>query len=434
MSVILRPAASRFAYAAALVAGAAIGLTAIASPAHAQRNKSEKADAKAAAKVTYSKEFVALYQPFAKASADGGDVAALAVQVPAIIAAAQTPDDRLVAGQVAYNTGVKTQSIALQRQGLDLMIDSGKVAPAQIGQNYYAAAQLAYGEKDWATARARAQQSIDANYAGDAELLIAETYFAENQSVQGLDLIDRAIAKKIAAGQPIPQDWIKRGLAMSYEAGLEPQATKYGAMYAQYYPTATSWGDAIAIQRNFNDFEGQELLDLMRLAERAKALRTERDYVDYISAADARRLPGETQRIIDAGVSAGLLKSNDVFVNEARTIASGRVKADLADLPSLERDARNGNATAATAMAAGDAFLSYQQPAKAEEFYAMALAKPGVDTARVLTRLGIAQLDQGKAAEAEASFAKVEGARQAIARLWGLYAAQSGLPATAPAE
>ena len=43
-----------------------------------------------------------------------------------------------------------------------------------------------------------------------------------------------------------------------------------------------------------------------------------------------------------------------------------------------------------------------------------------------LTRLGIAQFDQGKYAEAKASFDKVEGARQAIANLWTVYAQQKG--------
>jgi hypothetical protein len=42
----------------------------------------------------------------------------------------------------------------------------------------------------------------------------------------------------------------------------------------------------------------------------------------------------------------------------------------------------------------------------------------------VLTRLGIAQFDQGKYAESEATFNKVEGARKAIANLWAIYAAQ----------
>jgi hypothetical protein len=84
---------------------------------------------------------------------------------------------------------------------------------------------------------------------------------------------------------------------------------------------------------------------------------------------------------------------------------------------------------------AGDAFLSYGEAAKAESLYTIALTKPGVDSNRVLTRLGIAQLDQGKAAEALANFAKVQGPRRPIAQLWAAYASQSasGTAAAAPA-
>ena len=39
-------------------------------------------------------------------------------------------------------------------------------------------------------------------------------------------------------------------------------------------------------------------------------------------------------------------------------------------------------------------------------------------------RQSIAQLDQGKYAEAEATFNRVEGARQAIANLWAIYTTQ----------
>lgn len=425
-----RPAASRLAFAVALATTAAIGMTAAATPAHAQKKPKEQP----APKAQYSKEFVAVYQPVAQVVNAGGDLVALKAQMPALVAAAQSPDEKFAVGQLVFNVGAKTSDIALQRQGLDLMIDSGKTPPADLARNTFAAAQLAYNAQDWATARRRAEQAAAAGYTGDAELLVAETYFAQDQVPQGLDALDKAIARKVAAGQPIPEAWLKRGIAQAYRAKLEPQAMKYGGMYAQYYPSTTSWGDAIAIQRNFRNYDGQELLDIMRLAARANALRNERDYVDYITAVDARRLPGETQRIIDAGIAAGKLKANDIFVTEARGIAAGRVKADLADLPGLERDARASASTSATAMAAGDAFLSYNQPAKAEEFYKLALTRPGVDTPRVLTRLGIAQLDQGKFAEAQATFAKVEGARQAIAQLWAIYAAQAATPAAAPAQ
>ena len=77
-----------------------------------------------------------------------------------------------------------------------------------------------------------------------------------------------------------------------------------------------------------------------------------------------------------------------------------------------------------TATGAADAFLSYGEAAKAEALYNIALAKPGAEKDRLLTRLGIAQLDQGKHAEAQASFGKVTGPRRNIAQLWSLYAAQ----------
>ena len=51
----------------------------------------------------------------------------------------------------------------------------------------------------------------------------------------------------------------------------------------------------------------------------------------------------------------------------------------------------------------------------------------------VLTRQGIAQVQQGKHADAQATFAKVTGVRQPIANLWGLYAAQKASPAATAA-
>ena len=190
-------------------------------------------------------------------------------------------------------------------------------------------------------------------------------------------------------------------------------------------------GDAIAIQRNLGTYQSQDSLDLLRLARAAKVLRNERDYLDYVDAADYRRLPAEVVAVLDEGIANGSLQASNPYVAEVRSNATKRIAADKAELSSLERDARASGASSTIVLATGDAFLNYDQPAKAEEFYSMALDKPGVDTPRVLTRLGIAQLEQGKTADAQATFAKVEGARQAIARLWGAYA--GGLANQAPA-
>jgi hypothetical protein len=426
MSVFRRPgAASRLALAIALSSAAALT---VAAPAQAAKKQEQPAEPKA----QLSKPFAVAYKPYFDAVKAQADITVFKDSLPAIQAAAQTPDDKYTAGQATYNIGLKLKDVAMQRQGVAMMIESGSaLIGGERGNLLYGSAELAYNSKDWAAARAAATQAAAAGYSGGTDWLIANAYFNEGQAAAGVDVLDKAIAKKVAANQPVPEDWLKHGFARAYDANLNAPASKFALLSAQYYPTRTNWANAIAVQRNVGGFDGQELLDLLRLAELTGALQTERDYVDYISAADARRLPGETQRIIKAGIAAGKLKSNDVFVSEANSVSAARVAADTADLPKLASDARSANATVATLNAAGDAFLSYQKPAEAEEFYKLALTKPGVDSGRVLTRLGIAQVDQGKFADAQATFAKVEGSRQPIAQLWSLYAAQGG---KAPAQ
>ena len=70
-----------------------------------------------------------------------------------------------------------------------------------------------------------------------------------------------------------------------------------------------------------------------------------------------------------------------------------------------------------------DAYLNYGDAAKAEELYTAALAKGATDKDRVYTRLGIAQVDQGKWAAAKDSFSKVAGTRNNLAKLWLIYVA-----------
>lgn len=125
-----------------------------------------------------------------------------------------------------------------------------------------------------------------------------------------------------------------------------------------------------------------------------------------------------------ANAKGVIAKGSDSYVEEQYKIASGRIAADRADLPALERDAKAGTAAYRTVVAAGDAFLNYGEYAKAALFYEKSLTLAGVDRNLALTRLGIAQIKAGDAASAAANLAQVEGTRAPIAKLWGAYAAQ----------
>jgi tetratricopeptide (TPR) repeat protein len=342
-------------------------------------------------------------------------------------AAASTPDDKLALGQLTYQLGTVAEDVAMQRKGLSGMLESGALNPADAPKLQVALGQISASQKDYAGAATAYKAAIDAGYTdNDIEALLAEAYIKGNQIPQGLATLKQAMQKKQAAGQPVPASWYRVGLSAAYSSKQLNEAVELSRGLVQADPTPQNWAAAIAVVRDVGKFPAQETLDLMRLMGRTNSYAEGRDYVEYIQAADPRRLPGESLKVIEAGLAAGKLQSGDVFVSEARTTANGRLAADRASLPSLERDARAANATGATVSGAADALLSYGEPAKAEELYTIALGKPGVDAARVQTRLGIAQVDQGKYAAAQQTLAKVTGPRQPIAQLWSVYATQKG--------
>lgn len=411
--------ASTFALAIALATGATVGATALATPASAaKKDKGEKKN--------YSPEFVKVYQPLAEqASAEAPDWAALAGQVPAVIAAAQTEDDKMVAGNLAFNVGTKAQDAAMQAQGMEMMLASGKVPAENLGQYNMVAGQLAYNAKDFAKARTFLEKAIELGHSkSDAQALVAETYFAQEQDSEGLAYLSKAIEARQAAGETIDESWIKRALAVAYKSGMKAEANKYALMYVNDFPSKDSWGDAVAIALNTGGYQNPEILDLLRLARAAKALRDSRTYGEYVEAADYRRLPAEVVAVIDEGFNSGIVPKTDPGMIDTRAQAASRMNTDKAELPNLVSSALGANADLRSVMAAADTALSFDDAANAEKLYNKALGLSGVETPMVLTRLGIAQFEQGKYDEAKKTFARVEGARKDIANLWAAYATQ----------
>ena len=404
-----------------------------------------RADVVAAkANVTTAQAALQQAQGSARTSARAGFDAALAALgatlapektlVDNAFAGVTSPDDRYMAGNIAIKLGDLAKDTVIQRRGLEAMLASGKVAPADAPRLQYYLGQFAYDQKDYATARTAMQAAITAGFhENDIDALLAEAYLADNQVPQGLAVLKQAIAQRNSTPSKAPAGWYRRGLGAAYKANLLDQATDFAMSLVKAYPTTDNWSGAITVVREVGKFPAQETLDLMRLMGRTNSYAEGRDYVEYIQAADARRLPGEVLKVIEAGVTAGKLPASDTFVAEARSIASARIAADRVSLVGLERDARVPTATASTVSGAADAFLSYGQSAKAEALYNLAIAKPGAEADRLLTRLGIAQVDQGNYAAAQANFAKVGGARRYIAQLWSIYAGMKAAPAPAPA-
>lgn len=400
--------------------------------------------AKDAPKATNSPEFGKVAGPFQKEFNDflakKGKVSdaefkaaaqALAPKVPAIEAAVKTPLDRLIAGDWARQIGMYANDDALTARGLDNMLASGQLQPDVAKQVGAMRGQMAYLAKDYPKAIEVLTPLVAGNYNDDAiAQMLAESYASAGNPAQGIEAIKTAIAARKAAGGKVPDDWFARANRIAYNAKLGPQAIEMVTLQVQNDPTALNWLGAGQLVREFGGFSKEESLDLGRLFVRSGALDnepkyTEREYIEYIQAADPRRLPGEVQKVTEQGIAKGALKTSDPFVSDALAQAKSRVAADKASLAGLEKETR-ASASGKTAAATADAYLSYGEAAKAEEFYQMALQKGGADANLVLTRLGIAMIDQGKVADAKAALAKVTGVRAPLARLWSIYADTKG--------
>ena len=429
---------SAVAMALVLAATGALGVTALEAPAYAQKKKKKDE----APKPEYSKEFIAAFQPINEIqTADAPNWSAIPPLVPALLSTVQSNDEKSVAGRVLINTGVKTADEDMQLQGMEMLIDSGKTDPTPVGQLQFARYQIYSKRGDIANARSALESAIAANYtfeatmtdgstrtlgAPDMHRMIAEMYFDGGQTGEGIAYISGVIDGLRSSGETVPESLIRTGLSQAYENNMNEEAARYSALLAENYPSPTIWGDAIIITLNAKNYANPEAIDLLRLSRRLNVYNDTRVLSEYVELLDSRRYPGEVVSAIDQGFAMQGIDKSDPFLIEARRDAAGRVDADRRELGSLAADARKPGATLKTLVVAGDTFLSYDQPAEAEEFYTKALGMSGVETPVVLTRLGIAQYDQGKYDEAAETFKKVQGARRELANLWAIYAAQQG--------
>lgn len=424
---------SRFAIALALSSGLAV---AVAPPALAA--KKEKAPA-----ANFSEEFRKAAGPIEKAMTDatgklpagagpadyeaakgqidaalGGDgKAAFEAAVPT----ATTPDDKNALGSMMRNYGIMAKDLAFKQKGNALILDSGKLPADKVGAVNFDAGVTAYQLKDWASAARYLKVSKDAGYQdpnNQLDMILADAYKRSGDTGAVLQLAQDDIAAAKAKGVAPAETSLRNALQQTYSAKQLGPSTEYAALLGQYYPEA--WNIAISVVAQIAALPREQDLDLMRLKYLTNSMTEKRDYYTYLEDVDPRAYPGEALKIINDGLAKGKLTEAEIAADKSNT--ASRVGADKASLPSLESDAMKPAAKTGTVVGAGDVFLSYDQPAKAETFYAKALGMPGVEADKVALRLGIAQTLQGKYADAETNFAKVTGPRVTVAKMWSAYA------------
>lgn len=279
---------------------------------------------------------------------------------------------------------------------------------------------LAYGRKDYAAATAAFEEYIKLRPDdADAILNLSLIYGDYKQNDKAVATLEKAIAAKKAKGEVPPEVWYRQRLKVAFDAKLAAQTNTASVDLVSAYPTPTNWYDAINVFRDAANGDDQFNLDVFRLMHSVNAMGPDREWQEYARLALDKGLPGEAKKILDEGVATKKLTGTKPIEKEISGIANGKVAADKASLPGLEKDAAKA-ANGKVALGTGDAYFGYGNYAKAAEMYKIAVAKStGVDAATANLRLGAALAEAGDKAGATAALQAVQGGpRQQLAQYW----------------
>jgi tetratricopeptide (TPR) repeat protein len=404
----------------------ALGTTAmVAEPAAAQ--KKEKP----------AKQKPASYSPAVRtalvevqAALTANDTATAATKIAAAKAAVQNDDDRYAVGSLTYELGRKTSDNAKLLEGIDAMLASGKVNPADQANFYSSQGKIAYQLKDYPKAATALEQAMKLG-STDQDLLpvLVEAKHASGQTAAALTLLQEGIAQRTSANQPVPAEWYGRGISIALAnkssnpadtAAINSAGQKLTQQWVSAYPTRSNWRDTMIIYRDTNRVPADIELDVYRLMRTAGALKGEADYMDYVQAI-YQRFPAEANAVLAEGIAAGMVKlSTSQTAREINDLTKSKLAADRASLAAAAKSA-NAAPTGRGALSTADAYLGYKEWATAIELYRVALAKGGVDANVVNIHLGQALAASGQKEEARKAFQAVTGPRAALAQYWLIF-------------
>lgn len=403
---------------AALVAVLAAGVTvtAVATPAVAQKKKDKDAGAP---QLNLSE---AIRKPISEAQtaiAAKDNTTAMA-KIAEAEAIAKTDDDRYVVNALRLPIVAQGQDQNALLPILDALISNPKTPQTDLPRYNYFRGAIPFQNKKYADALPYLTKARDLGYQDQNLALQIAQSMVETGNVQGgVAEIDKAIKAEEAAGRKAPQDWYNYAIGKLYTSGQKAETATWLQRSVKAYPTTENWRKVILVyrdQKGGTPLDRSQRLDLYRLMRATKALADQSDYLEYADLAYQAGLPYETKAVIEEGKATGKIPAANGTATRLLADAQAAIKADT-PLATIEKQASTGSGK--VAMSAGDVNLALGNYAKAAEFYKLALSKGGVDASEANLRLGQALTQGGDKAGARTAFQAVTATpRNEIAGFW----------------
>ncbi len=387
-----------------------------AAPAFAKDKKEDKAP-----KLKNSKKFVEAYT-VVDGLIKAGDVAGAKAAAENAIAAIETEDDRLVAGQMMLTIADKAEpkDAAYAIRGYDLLLASTSLSPADRPVIAFNAGRMAYSLKDYSKAVVYFDAAKAAGYNG-ADLFVLEGHSRLSLDDQsGFDTMRNAVKLKLASGEAPPEQWLRLAAGGAERLKNDVELIYWTRIWVQYYPKKDTWRLALGIFTDRTQLPQEVAIDMFRLRRKTDTLVSEADYFDYLEAMSVNGvilLPREALDTINEGVASGVLSESAQFVKAAKSDATTGLADDERSSAAREQKAVASN-NSRSILSAADVAMNYGKFGRAVELYDLAAAN-GADANVTNMRKGIALYELGDKDGAKAAFSLVTGAPNAeVAGFW----------------
>lgn len=355
---------------------------------------------------------------------DAKDYATASTGIAAAEAAAVSPYEKYIAAKFRLMIATNLNDTASQYKAVNAIIATGRADPQELPAMYFYSGNFAYADGEYEFAANRLANAVKLGYTqNNAALMLADSYLKLNRLDESFAIARQVIAAKRAAGEDVPLDWFNRPASAAQKAGRSADLFDFLALRTEAYPTAENWRNtSILFLQTFKP-EKSVVLDTFRLMDATGALQTRDEYFEWAGTAADSGLPGESVKAYQTAIRSGSVTASDAEFLSLSRRQTNEIANDKASLAKAETAAAASD-KGALARGTGDAWLSYDENAKAAAMYRLALQKGGVDAAQINTRLGIALARSGDYAGAKQAFAAVTGPRASLARLWTLYVDQ----------
>jgi hypothetical protein len=431
---------SKFAFA---LSAAALTFAPAAYAAEEKPKKEKKGKEAAAPKKSYSKEFVAAFSPGLDALNKQKDPAAAKALFPTILAAVKNDDDRYEAGVFAINVGAQLKDMALQEQGIDLMLASAST-PADLKIQYmFQKGAIAYDGKRYPDAERFMTDAYNMGHRkNNIEFLISTAQSQQGKDKDAVAWLTKAIDASKASGQ-VNKTYVVRAATLAAKGKDYAGAANWYKQLLKSENNPDYWHDALAFFDRSLRLDPEESLDLFRLMRATQGLRFQQEYTQYLDSLSyiGVRYPAEAVSVLDEGFAKGVISRSNVTFGERYKEAQARLGEDTATLAGTAGPAKAPNAKAMLASLTADSFYSHKNYQTAKELYETALKKAPVldkdgkdQTDRTRFRLAMSKAMLGDYAGAKADFGMITNAnRKAIAEYWTMFIDQKSVPASTAA-